>query len=66
MYKITLRAFHSFYVIVFILADYLPLQWLIVRRQFGILLSNIPYYTVFLKGYYPRNGSIFVGATELF
>ena len=66
MFKITLRTFQSFYIIVFIFADYLPLQWLIVRRQFGILLSNIPYHTVFLKGYYPRNGYIFVGATELF
>ena len=49
MFKITLRTFQSFYIIVFIFADYLPLQWLIVRRQFGILLSNIPYDTVFLN-----------------
>ena len=48
-YKITSRAFQSFYIVVFIFADYLPLQWLIVRRQFGILLSNIPYDTVFLN-----------------
>ena len=47
-YKITLHAFQSFYIIVFIFAIYFPLQWLIVRRQFGILLSNIPYDTVFL------------------
>ena len=42
IYKITLRAFQSLYIIVLIFADYLPLQRLIVRRQFGILLSNIP------------------------
>ena len=49
--------------IMFVFADTLSLQFLIVQKQFGLFSSNISYYS---KVDYLRDGYIFVGATELF